>query len=85
MPELLANRAALEMFLHSRPICLLYFSTPDCGVCAVLKPKLGALLEQEFPKIAFAEVNCARSPALAGTARGHPLWPLNTAYFRFPA
>ena len=69
MPELLSNAAALGQFVHSHPICVLYFSTPDCGVCAALKPKLGAMLKQEFPKIAFAEVDCALSPALAAGCR----------------
>ena len=65
MCELLSDEAALEQYVRSHPICLVYFSTPDCGVCAALKPKLGAMLEQRFPKIAFAEVDCSLSPSLA--------------------
>ena len=65
MPEFLSDQAALERFVHSHQICVLYYSAPDCGVCAALKPKLSAMLEQEFPKLAFAEVDCALSPALA--------------------
>ena len=42
-----------------------YFSTPECNVCKVLKPKLIEMLEQEFPKISFAYANVAESKELA--------------------
>ena len=65
MPDLVSDAVALEQFVHSHPICVLYFSTPDCGVCTAVKPKLSAMLERGFPEIAFAEVDCVLSPALA--------------------
>jgi len=36
---------------------LLYFSSEQCGVCNVLKPKLKAEIEQEFPLLKFIEIS----------------------------
>lgn len=65
MSELLSDALTLKRFLAVHPICALYFSAPDCAVCGVLKPKLIAMLTQEFPKIGVGEVDCALSPSLA--------------------
>ena len=65
MPQRFTDTAALEGFVEAHPMCALYFTTPDCAVCKVLKPKLIDMLGEEFPKIAFAEVDCSLSPALA--------------------
>ena len=51
------------LILH--PLCAVYFSGPDCSVCAALKPKLFELLQHRFPKLVLAEVDCAVSPDLA--------------------
>lgn len=46
-------------------MCVVYFTAPDCAVCQALKPKVKAMLSQRFPRIAFAEVDCASTPDLA--------------------
>lgn len=43
-----------------------YFSTPDCNVCKVLKPKLKEFLAEQFAEMKFAYVNVADSLELAG-------------------
>lgn len=65
MPRDLSDSAALAGFLREHPICAIYFTTPDCGVCRVLKPKLARMLAERFPRVGFAQVDCAASPALA--------------------
>ncbi|MCK9161357.1 MAG: thioredoxin family protein [Arcobacter butzleri] len=30
---------------------MLYFSSKECGVCSVLKPKIDTMFEENFPKI----------------------------------
>ena len=52
-------------WLRLQPLCAVYFSGPDCSVCAALKPKLFELLQHRFPKLVLAEVDCAVSPDLA--------------------
>lgn len=65
MPRDLSDPASVPAFLRDHPICALYFTTPDCGVCKVLKPKLAQLLAERFPEVGFAQVDCAAAPALA--------------------
>ncbi len=65
MTPLLLDEAGLHAFVDSSPISAVYFSAPDCAVCTVLQPKLLAMLAAEYPRIACAEVDCARSRALA--------------------
>lgn len=65
MTPLLLDEAGLQAFIDSSPIAAVYFSAPDCAVCTVLQPKLLAMLAAEYPKVACAEVDCARSRVLA--------------------
>ncbi len=65
LPKDLFDNDALEGFIQSSPICIVYFSAPGCGVCEVLKPKLMRMLAAEFPLIARAQVDCAEARALA--------------------
>jgi len=43
----------------------IYFTGNDCGVCQVLKPKLKAMLEEEFPLVEFSEINIQTQPELS--------------------
>lgn len=52
-------------FISSNKAAAIYFSTPDCNVCKVLKPKLIEMLNQNFPLINFAYVNCGKAKELA--------------------
>ncbi len=47
-----------EDFIAKNTGAAIYFSTPTCNVCKVLKPKLIELLDSEFPQMNFAYVNC---------------------------
>lgn len=51
--------------IDSSHAILVYLSTPDCNVCKVLKPKIRALIEDEFPYIDFLYVDCLSSPEVA--------------------
>lgn len=57
--ELVATEAAL----------LIYFSTDECNVCKVLKPKVGEMLTENFPKIKLIYVNLNQSPEIAAQNR----------------
>ncbi len=42
-----------------------YFSTPDCNVCKILKPKLIDLLNSDFPEFKFFYIDCEKAEKLA--------------------
>jgi thioredoxin-like negative regulator of GroEL len=47
------------------PALLAYFSTASCNVCKVLKPKVGELVQKEFPKIHMVYINLDVLPEVA--------------------
>lgn len=53
----LENEDGIKKFLVDNPFSVLYFSTPDCNVCKVLKPKLIEFLQENFPKFKFGYVD----------------------------
>lgn len=61
----LSDATSVAAFLREHPICTLYFTTPECGVCKALKPKLAQMLTERFPDIVLAQVDCTAAPALA--------------------
>ena len=62
MTRALDTSTALDEFVGTHPVAAVYFSSPDCQVCHVLKPKLRELLAARFPRLAWAEVDCAAHP-----------------------
>jgi thiol-disulfide isomerase/thioredoxin len=61
----ITSLSGLDSFIHSNKAAAVYFSTPECGVCKVLKPKLTEMLRDNFPLINFAYVDCEISKELA--------------------
>jgi thioredoxin-like negative regulator of GroEL len=57
--------AELNAVLEAKPLTLLYFSTPSCNVCKVLRPKVEQLLEEHAPWH-FQYVNTEEAMELAG-------------------
>ncbi len=57
--------AELQTVLDEHPLTLLYFSTPTCNVCKVLKPRVKVLLEEE-PPWHFQYINTEDSMEIAG-------------------
>ena len=47
----------LKNIIKSNAAVTAYFSTKDCFVCKILKPKIIKLFAEEFPKIKFVYVN----------------------------
>lgn len=47
----------------------LYFSTPQCGVCKVLKPKLQALFAERYPRIEWQSIDMQEQPEQSGQHR----------------
>ncbi|WP_372639973.1 thioredoxin family protein [Ancylomarina sp.] len=43
----------------------IYFSSPNCGVCQVLKPKIMSLMKDYYPEIQTYKVDVAVYPEIA--------------------
>lgn len=65
MPTPLETTAQFNAFLQQHPAAAVYFSSPDCAVCQVLKPRVLELLRRDYPRLAVAVVDCAAAPELA--------------------
>jgi len=46
-------------------LALFYFSSPDCGVCSVIKPKIQDLLKR-YPVIRGYDINLKDDPLISG-------------------
>ena len=57
MIDLKSNKE-FEKFIKNNDASLVYFSTPQCNVCKVLKPKVKEFISEEFEKIKMAYVDC---------------------------
>ncbi len=56
---------ALRVLLAENPLTLLYFTSPTCSVCKVLRPKVEALVA-ENPLWHFEYINTEESREIAG-------------------
>ena len=54
-----------KSFITGNEGAVIYFSTPQCSVCQILKPKLLELLSNKFPKMRFAYINVEAAQELA--------------------
>ena len=55
---------SVETWIDENSLGLLVFTTPDCGVCNSIKPRLGEL-EQEHQSLSLKYVNTLESPEVA--------------------
>lgn len=64
--------STLEEFsalLESNPAVLAYFSTVECNVCKVLKPKVEEMVCTDFPEIKLLYVEINQAPEVAAQNR----------------
>jgi thioredoxin-like negative regulator of GroEL len=54
----LKSEKDFENFINNNEAVLVYFSTPQCSVCKVLKPKIKEFISEEFTKIKIAYLDC---------------------------
>lgn len=57
---------ALRARMEAAEGAVFYFSTSECNVCKVLRPKVEALLAAEFPKMTFEYVDLGLAPEVSG-------------------
>lgn len=65
----ITNEIEFNKFITEYSGTIVYFSTPTCNVCKVLKPKLLEMIGEEFPLLKFAYVDCEKSKELAAQNR----------------
>ena len=58
---LIMNR---EQLLDNQSVAL-YFTSPECSVCKVLKPKVRELINQKFPEMKLYFIDIAENPKTA--------------------
>lgn len=64
--KIIGSQNELEGFINSSPATVVYFSTAECNVCKVLKPKLKEILDDNFPEIKFGYVDLNNAREIAG-------------------
>ncbi|MCA1950466.1 MAG: thioredoxin family protein [Treponema sp.] len=55
-----------QQLVSQEPAVLFYCSTPTCGVCASIKPKIISLMNEQFPKMKLFYVDTAALPEFRG-------------------
>lgn len=56
---------SIQQLLSNQNAVMLYFSSPGCGVCQVLKPKLTEALIQEYPAFHIESIDISANPEIA--------------------
>ena len=57
---------SLKELIESELAAAVYFSSPNCGVCNALRPKVEEMLSDEFPLIKFVHIEIDKSPGISG-------------------
>jgi len=57
-----------ELVEQSRAV-LSYFSTEQCSVCKIIKPKVLTLISESFPEMETVWIDIEKSPLIAGQNR----------------
>ncbi|TCN70087.1 thioredoxin family protein [Acetobacteroides hydrogenigenes] len=58
-----------EKAIRENVAVLAYFSSNDCGVCHVLRPKIVELIQNAFPNIQLLHINMNKVPNIHGQYR----------------
>lgn len=62
--QTLTTLAQLQDFIQENRLAVLYISAPKCGVCTVMKPKIGAIIN-DFDNVASGAVGIDVVPEMA--------------------
>jgi thioredoxin 1 len=67
--ETIQSNQQFDLILAENDVVLSYFSTNDCSVCKVLKPKIIEVIGEAFPKMKMIYVESDQFPELAAQNR----------------
>jgi len=59
---------ALNDISGSNRAVMLYFFSPGCSACKILRPKVKEMVSANFPEIEIHEVNAAENPMMTAEA-----------------
>ena len=65
MDKTISDINELNEVLKNELAVVLYFSSPSCNVCHVLRPKLMQALEKEYPKVGRYHADISLTPEIA--------------------
>ena len=51
--------------IHNHLAVCVYFTSPNCQVCAALNSKIRGVIKEQFPKMFFYEIDCKEHPEVA--------------------
>lgn len=61
------SQSDLDILNSNTPALLLYFYNDSCAPCVALRPKVEALIADEFPEMVHSYINAAQFPELAAS------------------
>lgn len=62
--NLVDSLGSLQEVIGSEVACLLYFSSPSCTVCQVLRPKIMEKVHEQFPNMKLLHVDLSKTPEI---------------------
>lgn len=62
------SQADLEQVSKGSPALLIYFYNDSCAPCVALRPKVEAMISENFPKMDHSYINAAQFPELAASS-----------------
>ena len=63
------NIEQFERSVEAENAILAYFSTNECNVCKILKPKIEELIQNKFPEIKLLYINISETPDISAQHR----------------
>ena len=67
--ETIQSIQQFDLILAENDAVLSYFSTENCSVCKVLKPKIDEMIKVSFPKMKLICIDSDQTPELAAQNR----------------
>jgi thioredoxin-like negative regulator of GroEL len=67
--QTILSKNHFDQILAENDAVLSYFSTENCSVCKVLKPKIILMIKESFPKMKLVFVDSGQFPELAAQHR----------------
>ena len=58
-----------DLVLSENEAVMVYFSTENCSVCKILKPKVAEMINEAFPKLIMIYIESGKLPELAAQNR----------------
>lgn len=61
------RKIEIEEFIKDNSISIVYFSGSTCGACDAIKEKILHIINEDYPKVKFLEVNAVENQKIAAS------------------